>query len=79
MMLIILTKPLRFYCHCAIRLRENNSLCSLVSVTIKTNDFMHYSHQRPLENYTDSTTCIFNGIKQTFLEMYRGEKIRQWK
>lgn len=62
---------------CAIRLRENNSLCSLVSVTIKTNDFMHYSHQRPLENYTDSTTCIFNGIKETFLEMYRGEKIRQ--
>lgn len=62
---------------CAIRLRENKSLCSLVAVSIKTNNFMHYSHQKPLENATDSTNEIFNGIKKTFIEMYRGEKIRQ--
>lgn len=62
---------------CAMRLRENNSLCGLVAVSIKTNNFMHYSHQRSLENSTDSTNEIFNGIKKTFLEMYRGEKIRQ--
>lgn len=62
---------------CAIRLRENKSLCSLVAVSIKTNNFMHYSHQKPLKNATDSTNEIFNGIKKTFIEMYRGEKIRQ--
>lgn len=62
---------------CAIRLRENKSLCSLVAVSIKTNNFMYYSHQKPLENATDSTSEIFNGIKKTFIEMYRGEKIRQ--
>ena len=62
---------------CAIRLREYNSLCSLVVVSIKTNNFMHYSHQKSLENATDSTNEIFNGIKKTFIEMYRGEKIRQ--
>ena len=62
---------------CAITLRENKSLCSLVAVSIKTNNFMYYSHQKPLENATDSTNEIFNGIKKTFIEMYRGEKIRQ--
>lgn len=46
-------------------------------MSIKTNNFLHYSHQKSLENATDSTSEIFNGIKKAFIEMYRGEKIRQ--
>lgn len=60
-----------------IRLRENKNLCSLVAVTIKTNDFMYYSHQRPLKNATDCTLEIFEGVKKAFIEMHRGEKIGQ--
>ncbi|AWK52193.1 DNA polymerase IV [Clostridium beijerinckii] len=61
----------------AIRLRESNSLCGLVAISIKTNEFIHYSHQKPLENFTDSTKVIFEGIKKAFNEGWRGEKIRQ--
>ena len=59
------------------RLRESNSLCSLVAVSIKTNEFIYYSHQKPLNNFTDSTNIIFEGIKEAFKEGWRGEKIRQ--
>ena len=31
---------------CAMRLRENNSLCSLITISIKTNNFIYYSHQK---------------------------------
>ena len=59
------------------RLRESNSLCGLVVVTIKTNEFTYYSHQKPLENFTDCTNVIFDGIKEAFKEGWKGEKIRQ--
>jgi len=59
------------------RLRESNSLCGLVVVSIKTNEFTYYSHQKPLNNFTDSTNIIFEGIKEAFKEGWRGEKIRQ--
>lgn len=59
------------------RLRENRSLCSLVVVSVKTNNFLYYSHQKPLENSTDSTNIIYEGIKKTFRETWKGEKIRQ--
>ncbi|MFR8042684.1 MAG: DNA polymerase IV [Clostridium butyricum] len=59
------------------RLRENRSLCSLVVVSVKTNNFLYYSHQKPLENSTDSTNIIYEGIKKTFREAWKGEKIRQ--
>ena len=61
----------------SMRLRESNSLCGLVAVSIKTNNFIHYSHQKPLNNFTDSTNIIFEGIKEAFKEGWRGEKIRQ--
>ena len=61
----------------AMRLRESNSLCGLVVVSIKTNGFIHYSHQKPLNNFTDSTNIIFEGIKEAFKEGWKGEKIRQ--
>jgi DNA polymerase-4 len=61
----------------AMRLRESNSLCSLVVVSIKTNQFAYYSHQKPLKSNTDSTNVIFESIKEAFKEVWKGEKIRQ--
>ena len=61
----------------AMRLRESNSLCGLVVVSIKTNNFIYYSHQKPLNNFTDCTNAIFDGIKEAFKEGWKGEKIRQ--
>lgn len=61
----------------AMRLRESNSLCGLVVVSVKTNQFVYYSHQKPLNNSTDSTSAIFEGIKEAFKEAWKGEKIRQ--
>lgn len=58
------------------RLRESKNLCSIVIVNIKTKDFIQYSHQKSLCNYTDNTMEIFNGIKNAFYECYKGEKIR---
>lgn len=59
------------------RLRASNSLCKLVAVSIKTNQFTYYSHQKPLNSYTDSTIAIFEGVKAAFKEVWKGEKIRQ--
>ncbi|EKQ52692.1 MAG: nucleotidyltransferase/DNA polymerase involved in DNA repair, partial [Clostridium sp. Maddingley MBC34-26] len=61
----------------AMRLRDSNSLCRLVVVSIKTNEFSHYSHQKQLNNSTDCTKVIFEGIKEAFKEVWKGEKIRQ--
>ncbi|EHI99016.1 DNA-directed DNA polymerase [Clostridium sp. DL-VIII] len=61
----------------AMRLRESNSLCGLVVVSVKTNQFAYYSHQKPLKSNTDSTNVIFEGIKEAFKEVWKGEKIRQ--
>lgn len=61
----------------AMRLRENRSLCSLVCISIKTNSFIYYNHQKMLKNPTDSTMDIYEGVKKAFFEVWRGEKIRQ--
>lgn len=61
----------------AMRLRESNSLCGLAVVSVKTNQFAYYSHQKPLKSNTDSTNVIFEGIKEAFKEVWKGEKIRQ--
>lgn len=61
----------------AMRLRENGSLCSLVAVSIKTDTFISYSHQKKLTRSTDCTSEIFEGIKQAFIECWKGENIRQ--
>lgn len=61
----------------AMRLRASNSLCGLVVVSVKTNQFAYYSHQKPLNNSTDCTNTIFEGIKEAFKECWKGEKIRQ--
>lgn len=60
----------------AARLRASKNLCTLVAVSIKTNNFISYSHQKKLNNATDSTNIIFKGIKEAFNECYKGEIIR---
>ena len=60
----------------AARLRKSGNLCSLVAVSIKTNDFISYSHQRKLIAPTDSTNIIFNNIKEAFTRSWKGEAIR---
>ena len=60
----------------AARLRKSKNLCNLVAVSIKTNNFISYSHQKKLIVPTDSTNIIFNSIKQAFIESWKGEPIR---
>lgn len=58
------------------RLRNSECCCSLVSVSIKTNKFMSYSHQRKLPFSTDSTLQIADTACNLFDEAWRGETIR---
>lgn len=59
------------------RLRNNESLCRVVSISIKGFNFQRYIHQRNLGNYTDSTEIIFNELSRAFAEAWRGDPIRQ--
>ncbi len=60
----------------SMRLRSFNCLCSLISVSIKTDSFIRYSHQAKLNTPTDSTTGIFNSVKKLFNEVWKCEPIR---
>lgn len=59
------------------RLRNSNNICNLVSVYVKSNEFLKYSHQKKTPIGTNCTNIIFNTIKEAFLECYKGEAIRQ--
>ncbi len=59
------------------RLRKLDRVCSLVSVSIKTNAFQGGSHQLQLQSYTSSTSDIYRYVVRLFDEMWRGEPIRQ--
>ena len=60
-----------------IRLRNNKSLCKVISISIKGFNFERYIHQRTLSNYTDCTEEIYKEIVKAFNESWRGEPIRQ--
>lgn len=60
----------------ASRLRNSKKLCSLISVSIKTNEFYSYSHQKKIDVATDSTEIIFKYIRNAFIELWNGETIR---
>lgn len=60
----------------ASRLRNSKKLCSLIAVSVKTDEFYSYSHQKKIDIATDSTEIIFKYIRNAFLECYKGEKIR---
>ena len=58
------------------RLRALGTTASQVSVTIKTSDFISYSHQLQLGEYTDVTGDIYDNACWLFDECWRGEPIR---
>lgn len=59
------------------RLRGIDSLCNVVSISIKSNTFNKIIHQKTLNNYTDSTEELYKNITKAFLEVWNGEPIRQ--
>lgn len=61
----------------SMRLREEKSLCELVSVSLKSDSFIRYSHQKNINITTDCTETIYKFIRDTFNEMWTGEPIRQ--
>ena len=58
------------------RLRAGGYSGGLISIGIKTNQFLYYSHQRKLEIATDSTQEIYETAKILFREVWKGEVIR---
>lgn len=58
------------------RLRNANSLCCLVSVSIRSSQFVNYSRQRKLFSPTDSTKKIWSSACSLFDEAWRGEAVR---
>lgn len=59
------------------RLREQRKLCGLVSVSLKTDSFIQYNHQKKMNMTSDCTETIYNFIRDTFNEMWAGDPIRQ--
>lgn len=59
------------------RLRNNKRYCKLVSVNIKTNNFVSYSKQKKLYHCTDCTFDIYDEAGNLFDIMWKGEPIRQ--
>ncbi len=60
----------------AMRLRDSENLCSIVSVKAKTHEFHRYSHQRKVYSPTDSTKEIYEIVKDLFDEVWDGEPLR---
>ncbi|WP_034328475.1 DNA polymerase Y family protein [Alkaliphilus transvaalensis] len=60
----------------ALRLRDANYSCSLVSVSIRNAELLSYSHQRKLFSPTNVTNEIYKTVKELFDECWKGEKIR---
>ena len=58
------------------RLRRLGRLASLVSVSVKTDGFLRYSHQLKLSQAIDSTTEIYEYACLLFDECWKGEPIR---
>ncbi|HVI40493.1 MAG TPA: DNA polymerase IV, partial [Anaerovoracaceae bacterium] len=60
----------------AMRLRRLGYMASLVSVSIKTDGFVRYSHQLKIRNCINTTTEIYEYVCILFEECWRGEPIR---
>lgn len=58
------------------RLRDSENLCSLVAISIRNSEFQHYSHQRQLGYFTNSTNRIYSVAKELFDNAWKGEAIR---
>ncbi|WP_077369744.1 Y-family DNA polymerase [Anaerosalibacter sp. Marseille-P3206] len=62
----------------SMRLRELDKCTNVISVSLKSNDFFSYSHQKKLENPTDITNTIYETAVELFEEMWKGEPIRRF-
>ena len=62
----------------SMRLRELDKCANVISVSLKSNDFFSYSHQRKLEIPTDITNTIYKTAVELFEEMWSGEPIRRF-
>ncbi|WP_330587029.1 DNA polymerase Y family protein [Aminipila butyrica] len=60
----------------AMRLRKLGYLTSVVSVSIKNNSFMRYTHQLKLSNSINSTTEIYENVCRLFDQSWKGEPLR---
>lgn len=58
------------------RLRAAHSLCTLVSVEIRTSELYGYSHEKKLFAPTNITNEIYESAKVLFDEMWKKEKVR---
>ena len=58
------------------RLRQDDFCAGLISVSVKTNTFVHYSHQRKLHLPTDCTSVIHQIACQLLTDLWQGEPIR---
>jgi DNA polymerase-4 len=58
------------------RLRQANLCARLVAVSLKTNEFLCFSHQRKLYLPTDCTSVIHETACELFDELWQGEPIR---
>jgi len=58
------------------RLRQAEYLAQLVSISIRTNEFYSYSHQRKIYTPTDSTNRVHEIACELFDEIWRKEPIR---
>lgn len=61
----------------AYRLRRQELLANVVNVQIKTSDFKIFSHQRKLDEPTDSTKYIYNEAKRLLETLYRNSANKQ--
>lgn len=62
----------------SMRLRELDKCANVISVSLKSDDFYSYSHQRKLEIPTDITNSIYETAVDLFEEMWSGEPIRRF-
>lgn len=60
----------------AMRLRKLGYAASLVSVSIKTDGFIRYSHQVQLQHSINTTSEIFEYVCLLFEQCWRGEPVR---
>ncbi|MGI6751149.1 MAG: DNA polymerase Y family protein [Anaerovoracaceae bacterium] len=60
----------------AMRLRKLGYMASLISVSIKTDGFIRYSHQVKIRNCINTTSEIFEHVCMLFDGCWRGEPIR---
>jgi len=58
------------------RLRKNGFCADLVSVSIKTNDFLHFSHQKKLHLPIDCTSALHAVACELFDELWQGQPLR---